>query len=270
MTSAAVEHFDIIVNGSDPAGEGAAMIAAKSRRRFYDRNRVPVLAGAAWVADPHTVEVRSPSAGTSRVIADHIVIAAGSRPYHPPELDFTHPRLRDSDSVLQYADNPFAVTICGAGIIGCEYAWIFVNLGCKVTLINTHERLLSFLDEEIAEALSCHLREQGCVIRHNEKLAAIETRPDDVVLQLESGRRVRSNVLSWANGRTGNTDHRNREALGLVPDGRGQLCLNAHFQTVMSGRDINTPKYFVATTCNYRTMAEAYPVAAYNGLKRLA
>ena len=44
------------------------------------------------------------------------------------------------------------VTIYGAGVIGCEYASIFINLGAKVTLVNTQDRLLSFLDDEIAEA----------------------------------------------------------------------------------------------------------------------
>ena len=97
------------------------------------------------------------------------------------------------------------MTIYGAGVIGCEYASIFINLGAKVTLVNTHDRLLSFLDDEIAEALSYHLREQGCVIRHNEQFKALEARERDVVLHLESGRKIKSDVLLWANGRTGNS-----------------------------------------------------------------
>jgi NAD(P) transhydrogenase len=301
-----VQHYDIVVIGSGPAGEGAAMMAAKnrrsvavieryaevgggcthwgtipskalrqavktlydarrnpllrnlqselrlsfpqllasagsvigaqvaSRRRFYERNRVPILGGSAWFVDDHTLEVRTRSDEPLRVRAEHIVIATGSRPYHPPELDFTHPRVRDSDTVLQYQHSPFAVTIYGAGVIGCEYASIFLNLGCKVTLVNTHDRLLSFLDEEIAEALSYHLREQGCVIRHNEQYAALEARETDVVLVLESGRRIKSDLLLWANGRTGNTDNMNLEAIGLKPDGRGQLAANHHYQTAIA------------------------------------
>lgn len=298
-----MEHFDIIVIGSGPAGEGAAMMAAKnqkrvavieryasvgggcthwgtipskalrqavkvlydlrrspllrgqqlnlkvsfpqllasasgvinaqvaSRQRFYERNRVPVFAGSAWFIDAHTIEVRHPTDPPIRISADKIVIATGSRPYHPPELDFSHPRVRDSDTVLRYTETPFAVTIYGAGVIGCEYASIFLNLGCKVTLVNTQDRLLSFMDEEIAEALSYHLREQGCVIRHNEQFAGLEARAEDVVLLLKSGRRIKSDLLLWTNGRTGNSDGMNLEAIGLKPDGRGQLAVNEHFQT---------------------------------------
>jgi NAD(P) transhydrogenase len=301
-----MDHYDIVVIGTGPAGEGAAMMAAKSRRRvavierfaevgggcthwgtipskalrqavktlrdlrqnpllqalrhqqhieypmllsstrgvieeqvasrhrFYERNQVPVFDGSAWFVDAHTLEVRPHSGAPRRVSADHIVIGSGSRPYRPPELDFNHPRVRDSDSVLRYDQNPFAITIVGAGVIGCEYASIFLSLGCKVTLINTHQRLLSFLDDEIAEALSYHLHEQGCVIRHNEQFARLETRDDDVVLELQSGRRIRCDLLLWANGRTGNTDGMNLDAIGLPPNSRGQLSVNQFGQTGIS------------------------------------
>ena len=176
----------------------------------------------------------SPRTGDPCTIrAEQFVIATGSRPYHPPGLDFSHPRVLDSDSVLRYQDTPFSVTIYGAGVIGCEYASIFLNLGVKVTLVNTQDRLLSFMDEEIAEALSYHLRDQGCIIRHNELFDHLEARESDVVLHLQSGRSIKSDVLLWANGRTGNTDGMNLEAVGLVPNQRGQLAVNERYQTAV-------------------------------------
>jgi NAD(P) transhydrogenase len=202
-----------------------------SRRRFYERNRVPIFTGQARFIDERTLAVAPQIGRETRVTADYFVIATGSRPYHPPELDFSHPRICDSDSILKYESHPFSITIYGAGVIGCEYASIFVNLGAKVTLVNTHDRLLSFLDEEIAEALSYHLREQGCVIRHNEQFETLEARERDVVLHLESGRKIKSDLLLWANGRTGNTNDMNLEGLGLEINSRGQLAVNRHYQT---------------------------------------
>ena len=213
---------------------GVISAQVASRQRFYDRNRVPIHRGVARFVDAHTIEVGD--AGTdavTRLTAEHFVIATGSRPYHPPDLDFGQFRVRDSDTVLQYPETPFAVTIFGAGVIGCEYASIFLNLGCKVTLVNTHERLLSFLDEEIADALSYHLREQGAVIRNSEQYAGIEVREHDVLLELKSGRRVKSDLLLWANGRSGNTDQLGLAAAGLEVDGRGQLRINEYYQTAV-------------------------------------
>ena len=296
-----MERFDIVVIGTGPAGEGAAMMAAKShkrvavierhaevgggcthwgtipskalrhaakvlrdarsnallgeagagvtfpqllhaadsvidrqvaqRRRYYERNKVTLLEGEARFVDAHHLEVQRPGAAARKVRGDAIVIAAGSRPYHPPELDFTHPRIRDSDSILKYEETPFAVTIYGAGVIGCEYASIFLCLGCKVTLVNTHDRLLSFLDDEITEALSYHLREQGCIIRHNEAFDGCEARERDVVLKLKSGRKIKSDVLLWANGRTGNSDALDLARAGLAANARGQIEVNGCYQT---------------------------------------
>jgi NAD(P) transhydrogenase len=226
-----VDYPHLLANAKD-----AIEAQVTSRLRFYERNEVPVFAGAAWFIDPHTIEVRpdQPGHGVPRLLrANHIVLASGSRPYHPRELDFTHPRVRDSDSILHYEDDPCAVTIFGGGVIGCEYASIFLGLGCKVTLINTHRQLLSFLDQEIAEALSSHLHEQGCVIRHGEQFARLETRDTDVVLELDTGRRIRSDLLLWAAGRIGNSDGMNLEAIGIVPNSRGHIAINEYCQTAL-------------------------------------
>ncbi len=106
--------------------------------------------------------------------AEHIVIATGSRPYQPPDVDFDHPRVLDSDSILALNHTPRSMTIYGAGVIGCEYASILASLGTRVNLVNTRDRLLSFLDDEITDALSYHLRQQGVVIRHNETCDRVE------------------------------------------------------------------------------------------------
>jgi NAD(P) transhydrogenase len=212
---------------------GVIEAQVQMRRRFYDRNRVPVLEGAARFVDANTLEITPRQEQPYSVQADRFVIATGSRPYHPPGLDFSHPRVCDSDSILRCQASPFSVTIYGAGVIGCEYASIFLNMGTKVTLINTQDRLLSFMDEEIAEALSYHLRDQGCIIRHNEQFDFLEARADDVVMNLKSGRKIKSDLLLWANGRTGNTDSLNLEAVGLTANQRGQIAINECYQTAV-------------------------------------
>jgi NAD(P) transhydrogenase len=201
------------------------------RHGFYERNRVRVVHGSARFVEPNVVEVEAPGGASEKLHARAFVIASGSRPYRPANVDFAHFRICDSDTVLRLKETPSTITIYGAGVIGCEYASMFRTLGVKVNLINTREKLLSFLDDEIIDALSYHLRDQGCVIRHNEEMERIEPVEDGVVLHLKSGKRVKSDVLLWANGRTGNSQGMGLEALGVVTDDRGQIKVNDQYQT---------------------------------------
>lgn len=201
------------------------------RTGFYVRNDVPVLQGQARFVDPHTVELTGPDGRSRRLEAKHFLIATGSRPYRPEDLDFGHPRICDSDQVLALEHTPRNVIIYGAGVIGSEYASIFRGLGVKVDLINTRDRMLAFLDDEISDALSYHLREHGVLIRHREEYERVLPEDGHVTLELRSGKRIRGDLLLWANGRSGNTDDMGLEALDIVPDGRGQIEVNDDFQT---------------------------------------
>ena len=212
-------------------GHARTVIArqVQMRRHYYERNDVEVLCGRARLADAHTVEI---DAG-QRLECDAIVIATGSRPYRPADVDFGHPRIFDSDTLLGLVDQPRTMTVYGAGIVGCEYASMFRNLDVKVNLVNARARLLDFLDDEISDALSYHLRERGVVIRHNEMLERIEGREDGVVLYLQSGKHIKTDILLWAVGRTGNSQALGLEPLGISADSRGYLAVNEHFQTAV-------------------------------------
>jgi NAD(P) transhydrogenase len=202
------------------------------RMGFYERNGIPVLYGTAAFLNPHTVEVRDEFGGKRRLHAQAIVIAAGSRPYRDPHVDFTHPRVFDSDTILDLTHTPRSITIYGAGVVGCEYASMFRNLKVKVNLVNTRSKLLEFLDDEIIDALSYHLRENGVLIRHNEDYDRVETAEDGVVLHLRSGKQIKTDILLWAAGRSGNTEELGLERLQVPVNQRGQIDVNEHFQVL--------------------------------------
>ena len=197
------------------------------REMFYQRNDVPVIASTATFVDPHSVQ----SDDGTQYKADHFVIAAGSRPYQPDYVDFDHPRIYDSDSILGLETRPQSITIYGAGVIGCEYASMFRNIGIKVNLVNTRSDLLDFLDDEICDALSYHLRDQGVLIRHDEACEKVEGMDDGVVLHLKSGKQIKTDIFLWSNGRSGNYEQLGLENIGLEANSRGQLSVNDKFQT---------------------------------------
>ncbi|MBB3204650.1 NAD(P) transhydrogenase [Rhodopirellula rubra] len=213
-------------------GRGTQTIIGRQvsmRQSFYDRNNVPVHRGQARFVDEHTIRVDN----GETITAAHFVISTGSRPYRPAGVDFSHPRIFDSDTILDMKERPSSITVYGAGVIGTEYASMFRNLGIKVNLINTRAQLLEFLDDEIIDALSYHLRDQGVIIRHNEHFDRIEGHSDGVVLYLKSGKVLKTDVFLWANGRQGNTDDLGLQNLPIEANNRGQIDVDEQFQTCL-------------------------------------
>ena len=200
------------------------------RTDLYHRNNVAVFSGTASFVDNHHVDVLADKTST-RLYADYFVITTGSRPYQPETIDYSHHRVFDSDTILDLDYTPHKMTIIGAGVIGCEYASIFGGLGVKVELINPAGTLLSFLDKEISDALGYHLRNLGVRSRHYEDFKSMEYHDDCVVIHLESGKKIKSDIVLTAIGRTGNTDRLNLDAVGLTANRRGQLEINKQYQT---------------------------------------
>lgn len=202
-----------------------------SRTGYYARNRIDVFCGSASFADAQTIQVVCPNGVMETLVAKQVVVATGSRPYRPLDVDFSHPRVYDSDTILGLSHTPRRLIIYGAGVIGCEYASIFSGLGVLVDLIDNRDQLLSFLDDEISQALSYHLSNNNVTIRHHEEYERIEGQEHGVILHLKSGKKIKADALLWCNGRTGNTDKLGLENIGLKANGRGQVEVDQHYQT---------------------------------------
>ena len=202
----------------------------KSRTEYYARNRIDIYFGRGKFHDANTIEVATEQ-GPELLSAEKIVIATGSRPYRPADIDFDHPRIYCSDTILSLSHTPRTIIIYGAGVIGCEYASIFCGLGVRVELINPGPKLLSFLDDEITDALSYHLRDNGVLIRHNESYERIESTERGVVMHLNSGKKMRADAFLFCNGRSGNTDGMGLDDVGIEANSRGQLAVKDSYQT---------------------------------------
>ncbi len=214
----------------------------QSRTLYYARNRIDLYFGKGCFVDEHTIEVVEHNGNTEKLRGAHIMIATGSRPFQPADVDFTHSRVYDSDTILELSHTPRRMIIYGAGVIGSEYASIFSGLGVLVDLVDTRDRLLSFLDKEISDALGYQLRKKNVIIRHNEEYQKVEPLNDGVIMHLKSGKKLKADLLLWANGRTGNTRDMGLELIGLKANSRGQLEVNENYQTsiphIYAGGDV--------------------------------
>lgn len=197
------------------------------------RNYVDFITGSATFMDPHRLLIQQNSESDEHT-ADHIVVAVGTEPSRPPDVPFDGQSIIDSDGLLSLKQLPKSLSIVGAGVIGCEYACILATLGIPVTLVEKRSRLLEFVDSEIIESLQYQMRNIGITLRLNEEVIAVAKIPDNaVVLQLKSGKRIRSPLVVYSAGRIGATRKLGLERVGIQIDERGRLKVNQNFQTAV-------------------------------------
>jgi NAD(P) transhydrogenase len=198
-------------------------------RNQLARNHVQILTGTARFLDPHTILLSG--AEQRRVSAENIVIATGTRPHRPSAVEFDKETILDSDGLLLLERLPASIVVVGAGVIGIEYASMFAALGTKVTVVEKRQRLLDFVDAQIAEGLQYHLRDLGVVFRFGEAVTAVERHEGAAMTCLESGKRIPAEVVLYAAGRQGETDELDLVKAGLEANERGQIDVGPDYRT---------------------------------------
>jgi NAD(P) transhydrogenase len=195
------------------------------------RNRVRLIPGIASFRGPHDLVVRG-AAETTEVRAARVVIACGTVPAQPTGVQVDGTTVINSDGVLGLKEVPRTLTVVGAGVIGVEYASMFAALGVEVTLVDKRDRLLDFVDAEIAESLSYQMRNMNCTFRLREEVASIAIEaPRRAVATLKSGKHIVAELLLYAAGRIGATALLDLAAAGLEADDRGRILVNERFET---------------------------------------
>ena len=206
---------------------------AKVVEQQLRRNEVRLFRGEASFQDPHTIMVTSES-GMRRVTAAHFLIAVGSVPTPPPGAKEDGQTVMTSDGLLDLQHLPRTMVVIGGGIIGIEYASIFSALGVEVTLVDKRERPLEFLDHEIVDELIHQMRKRDVIFRLGEAVDNIEIVENPnrrAVIHLESGKRLVSDLALFSVGRIGATKGLNLESMGIEPDARGRLSVDAQYRT---------------------------------------
>jgi len=198
------------------------------------RNHVAVLDGEARFVDPYTFAIVDRNGAERKVTAERIVIASGSEPDHPAEIEFNGRTILDSDDiVLRLQEIPSTILVVGAGVIGIEFASMFAALGTRVTVVDARSELLDFCDHEVIEALTYHLRDLNVVFRFGERVTAVQETPLGTVTSLASGKQIPADVVFYSAGRRGATDALSLEAAGLEADDRGRIAVDEHYRTAV-------------------------------------
>jgi NAD(P) transhydrogenase len=191
---------------------------------------IELVHGQAAFQDPHTVVVSGPD-GTRTLRGDYILICTGSKPHRPSEIAFDDIHTFDSDTFLQMDRIPKSLAVIGGGVIGCEYASIFMALGVSVTLVDGRDCLLPFLDAEISECLRERLAALGMQFWFNERPVKVENFSSGSRLTMKSGRVLETEAALFAAGRRAAVDGLELQNAGLSINDRGYIPVDEHYRT---------------------------------------
>lgn len=188
---------------------------------FYEK-------GKALLIDKNTVQVTKDDGTVKMYSAENILIATGSRPRIPTNITVDEQTIITSDGIKNLKEIPKSIVVLGAGVIGCEFATIFSNLGqTKVHLIDKADRILPFEDHDVAKVISDSFTAHGATIHSGSSLKRMEIKNGAVEYELEykDGRKEIINVEKAlvSIGRVANVEGIGLEAAGVRLNERGSI-----------------------------------------------
>jgi NAD(P) transhydrogenase len=204
-------------------------------RGNLERMKVELIQGEGRLGKDRAVRVALAGGGERILSAEAILIATGSRPLRPASIPFDDRTIFDSERILQLHALPRSLAVIGAGAVGCEYASIFTALGVEVTLLEATDRLLSFIDSEIASMLADAFRAQGMRIELGTGLVTV-SQEDGRPTLVWKDQTLRPQHVLFAGGRASNVEGLGLEEAGVALDARGRIQVDPRtFQTSAPG-----------------------------------
>ena len=199
----------------------------------YLENSIDYLNGTASFENCNTLNVTKNDNSVISIRARKFIIAVGTRPYHPPNVDFDDKYILDSDTVLSLNYIPEEMAVFGGGVIGSEYAFIFAKLGTKVHLIDPRGKILDFIDDQISTTLVQLMEQCGIKLHLGCPFKTIQQSDDQVHITFKNDKTLSVPVLLYANGRQGLAEDLNLENCGIKLNSRSQLDVNQNYQTTI-------------------------------------
>ncbi len=203
---------------------------------LFKKNKVTRYAGHGRIAGPGRVVVTgADGAAVAELMAKHVVIATGSKPAPLKGVAFDGDRIGGSTEALAYAEVPKHLVVIGAGYIGLELGSVWLRLGAKVTVLEYLDRILPGMDTELATEARRIFERQGMTFLLGRRVTGARVEKKEVVVESEGAEPIRCDRLLVAVGRVPNTDDLGLDTVGIKPDERGRIPIDANYATSAAG-----------------------------------
>jgi dihydrolipoamide dehydrogenase len=196
---------------------------------------IKLLDGRGVIIDQKKIRVNLKDGATLEIDTDKIIIATGSRPAQLPVFPFDGNRILSSDHAVNLEVIPKSLLIVGAGVIGCEFAFIYREFGSEVTIVEMMPRAVSTEDEEISALLERELKKNRIKLITNAGVQKVDVKEDSVTVTLSDGKTIDAEKILVSIGRDVNSRNIGLENIGVTTGKRGEIIVNDKMETNVDG-----------------------------------
>jgi len=179
------------------------------------KRKVTVIRGRGRLAGAGKLTVETDD-GTKAVQAKAIILATGARPARPGFAPWDADRVWTTNEATTADNLPGSVIIVGGGVIGCEFATVYAELGIKTRLVEMMDRLLPTLDRDTSEAVTASLKKRGVEILTGAKITEMKATAKQVTAHLGGDKTVKASHALVAVGRVPNVEDLGLEEAGVT------------------------------------------------------
>jgi dihydrolipoamide dehydrogenase len=210
----------------------------KGTQFLFRKNKVDLIEGTGRLKDKRTVSVQLNDGGSTEVSASKaVIIDTGSRPRAIKGIEFDGKVVVNSDHTTWTDTLPKRVIIRGGGATGVEFASVYHEFGCEVTLVG---RIVPNEDHEISRHLSRTFSRSGINVIPDYRPTAddFDVTKEGVTMRVKKDGKeeqtVEADMLLVATGREGNIEDIGLEELGIETD-RGFIVTDEFCRTNVDG-----------------------------------
>ena len=187
---------------------------------------VTIFKERARLTGPNSVQLAS----GKTVTADKILIATGARPLMPELPGVEH--AISSNETFHLEKLPKRIIIAGGGYIANEFAGIFHQFGCHVTLVNRSDVILRGYDQQIVDRLLQISIRKGIDFKFNATIDAIEKREaGSLHVSMTGCDDIEADEVLFAVGRRPNVEDLGCEAAGVAVGEKGEIKVDEDNRT---------------------------------------
>ena len=159
--------LDVAVNWSAVLERKRLILQQRSEAALHKSQQLPTLKtvfGACKLRDSRSAVIETETGDKLEVRFEKAILATGSVPFVAPIKGSDHPRVYDSESILNIDHIPKRLVIIGGGPIGVELGQVFNTLGSEVSILEAASRILGPVDEELGSRLQQRMSDEGIAI----------------------------------------------------------------------------------------------------------